>query len=131
MHKRWMRNQDSNLRPKTSASFYDKTGGNFFFIKNLNWPLLIHWWQWKDYCDNWAHIVDSDRHRSTCTRDLGSFLAASLPISMVITCELRYTPGWFNRDTISGAYKCSDSPTVIRPQSLIVYAYKNVKRESQ
>ena len=38
---------------------------------------------------------------------------------MVITCELRQTPGWFNRDMISGAYKCSDSPTEIRPQSLI------------
>ena len=38
---------------------------------------------------------------------------------MVITCELRQTPGWFNRDTISVAHKCSDSPTEIRPQSLI------------
>ena len=38
---------------------------------------------------------------------------------MVITCELRLAPGWFNRDTISGAYKCSDSPTEIRPQSLL------------
>ena len=38
---------------------------------------------------------------------------------MVITCELRQTPGWFNRDTISGAYKCLDRPAEIRPQSLI------------
>ena len=38
---------------------------------------------------------------------------------MVITCELRQTPGWFNWDTISGAYKCSHSPPEIRPQSLI------------
>ena len=38
---------------------------------------------------------------------------------MVITCELRQTPGWFNRDTISGANYCSDSPTEIRSQSLI------------
>ena len=53
-----MQNQDSNLRPKTSASFYDKTGMQLFFIQNLKWPLLIHWWQWKDYGDNWEHIVD-------------------------------------------------------------------------
>ena len=38
---------------------------------------------------------------------------------MVSKCELRQSLGWFNRDTISGAYKCSDSPTEIRPQSLI------------
>ena len=37
---------------------------------------------------------------------------------MAITYELRQTPGWFNRDTISGAYMCSDGPTEIRPQSL-------------
>ena len=42
---------------------------------------------------------------------------------MVITCELRQTSGWFNRDTISGAYKCSDSPTENRPQSLIGIYY--------
>ena len=52
-----MQNQDSNLRPKTSASFYDKTGVQLFKIKNLKWPLLIHWWQWKDYGDNSSHIV--------------------------------------------------------------------------
>ena len=38
-----MQNQDANLRPKTSASFYDKTGVQLFLIKNLKWPLLIHW----------------------------------------------------------------------------------------
>ena len=32
------------LRPKASASFYDKTGVQLFFIKNLKWPLLIHWY---------------------------------------------------------------------------------------
>ena len=50
--------QDSNLRPKTSASFYDKTGVQFFKIENLKLALLIHYWQWKDYRDNSAHIVD-------------------------------------------------------------------------
>ena len=29
-----MQNEDANLRPKTSASFYDKTGGQLFKIKN-------------------------------------------------------------------------------------------------
>ena len=53
-----MQDQDSNLRPKTSASFYDTTGVQLFLIKNLKWPLLINWWQWKDYGDNWEHIVD-------------------------------------------------------------------------
>ena len=38
-----MKNQDANLRPKTSASFYDKTGVQFFLIKNIKWELLIHW----------------------------------------------------------------------------------------
>ena len=46
---------------------------------------------------------------------------------MVITCELRQTPGWFNQDTISGAYKCSDSLTEIRLQSLIGYEWLYVK----
>ena len=58
MHKRWMQNKDSNLRPKTSVSFYDTTGVQLFLIKKLKWPLLIRWWQWKDYGDNWGHIVD-------------------------------------------------------------------------
>ena len=31
---------------------------NCLKIKNLKWPLLIRWWQWKDYGDNWAHIAD-------------------------------------------------------------------------
>ena len=53
-----MQNQDSNLRPKTSASFHDKNGVQLLFIKNLKWSLFINWWQWKDYGDNWAHIVD-------------------------------------------------------------------------
>ena len=54
-----MQNQDANLRPKSSAQDWrDKTGVQLFLIKNLKWPLLIHWWQWKDYGDNWAHIVD-------------------------------------------------------------------------
>ena len=30
-----MQEQDSNLRPKTSASFYDTTGVQLFKIKNL------------------------------------------------------------------------------------------------
>ena len=29
-----MQNQDSNLRPKTSASFYDKTEATFFYEKS-------------------------------------------------------------------------------------------------
>ena len=37
----------------------------------------------------------------------------------MVICELRQTPGRFNRDTISGAYTCSGSPTEICPQSLI------------
>ena len=52
MHKRWMQNQDSNLRPKTGASFYDKTGVQFFFIKNVNWSTKTSEdlkWQKKDY----------------------------------------------------------------------------------
>ena len=53
-----MQNLDSNLRPKTSASFYNKTGVQLFFVKNLKWPLLNHRWQWKDYGDNWAPTVD-------------------------------------------------------------------------
>ena len=53
-----MQNQDANLRPKTSASFYDMTEMQLFKIKNLKWPLLIHWCQWKDHGDNWANIVD-------------------------------------------------------------------------
>ena len=36
-------------------------------------------------------------------------------------------PGWFNRDTISGAYKCSDSPTETRPQSLIRMLFSNTR----
>ena len=47
-----MQNQDANLRPKTSESFYDKTGVQLFLNKNLKWPLLIHWCRWKDYGEN-------------------------------------------------------------------------------
>ena len=32
-----------HLHPKTSASFYDKTGVQLFFIENLKWPMLIHY----------------------------------------------------------------------------------------
>ena len=53
-----MQNQGANLRPKKSASFYDTTGVQLFLIKKLKWPLLIHWWQWKDHGDNLSHIVD-------------------------------------------------------------------------
>ena len=55
-----MQNQDANLRQKTSASFYDKAGVQIFFNENVQWPGLILYWQWKEYGDNWSHIVDTN-----------------------------------------------------------------------
>ena len=57
----WGRKYKFRIRIRTciqkQVRFYDTTGVQLFLIKNLKFPLLIHWWQWKDYGDNWAHIV--------------------------------------------------------------------------